>query len=268
MAVPGRDPGISPGHPAFRPDGPHPEEPLQAASRRRSSALFRTLLRDAASRLLRMRASETIGITARDTLCRHGRACAGHPDPVRLGASRIGITGTSPVMTAEGAVGGCEGRTYPPIHAVSLTALILRSRCKRRLEGGSGEHRKRAVLRDASLLRRAPICGFPHRHGRAGPGHPDQTSAAFPSSGSPAPIPGPSPGRGRGEAGHDDIRHAPAPRSRPDPRSFPAREQSVRQTAPGPVPRRRAMFTPSARRKIIFPPFTTHMIEESRLIPP
>jgi hypothetical protein len=129
MAVPGRDPGISPGHPAFRPDGPHPEEPLQAASRRRSSALFRTLLRDAASRLLlRMRASETIGITARDTLCPHGRACAGHPDPVRLGASRIGITGTSPVMTAEGAVGGCEGRTYPPIHAVSLTALILRSR--------------------------------------------------------------------------------------------------------------------------------------------
>jgi hypothetical protein len=180
----------------------------------------------------------------------------------------IEITGTKPVMTSEGAVGGCEGRTYPPIHAVSLTALILRSRCKRRLEGGSGEHRKRAVLRDASLLRRAPICGFPHRHGRAGPGHPDQTSAAFPSSGSPAPIPGPSPGRGRGEAGHDDIRHAPAPRSRPDPRSFPAREQSVRQTAPGPVPRRRAMFTPSARRKIIFPPFTTHMIEESRLIPP
>jgi hypothetical protein len=106
------------------------------------------------------------------------------------------------------------------------------------------------------------------RHGRACPGHPDQTSAAFPSSGSPAPIPGPSPGRGRGEAGHDDIRHAPAPRSRPDPRSFPAREQSVRQTAPGPVPRRRAMFTPSARRKIIFPPFTTDMIEGSRLILP
>ena len=126
-------------------------------------------------------------------------------------------------------------------------------------------------LRVLALGQTHPPCARHHtlsRHGRAGPGHPDQTSAAFPSSGSPAPIPGPSPGRGRGEAGHDDIRHASAPRSRPDPRSFPAREQSVRQTAPGPVPRWRAMFTPSARRKIIFPPFTTHMIEESRLIPP
>src|SRR5215213_6422468 len=38
---------------------PHPEEPLQAASRRRSSGLFRALLRDAASRLLlRMRAMD------------------------------------------------------------------------------------------------------------------------------------------------------------------------------------------------------------------
>ncbi|MFL5022397.1 MAG: hypothetical protein ACJ8DW_09110 [Microvirga sp.] len=50
-------------------------------------------------RLLRMRASETVGITARDTLCRHGRACPGHPDAVRRGALRIVITGTSPVMT-------------------------------------------------------------------------------------------------------------------------------------------------------------------------
>jgi hypothetical protein len=38
-------------------------------------------------RLLRMRARDTIGITARDTLCRHGRACLGHPDAVRRGAS-------------------------------------------------------------------------------------------------------------------------------------------------------------------------------------
>ena len=43
--------------------------------------------------------SETIGITARDTLCRHGRAGPGHPDAVRRSALRIGITGTSPVMT-------------------------------------------------------------------------------------------------------------------------------------------------------------------------
>jgi hypothetical protein len=50
-------------------------------------------------RLLRMRARDTIGITARDTLCRHGRACTGHPDAVRRSASGIGITGTSPVMT-------------------------------------------------------------------------------------------------------------------------------------------------------------------------
>jgi hypothetical protein len=39
------------------------------------------------SRLLRMRPSETIGIMARDTLCRHGRAGPGHPDAVRRGAS-------------------------------------------------------------------------------------------------------------------------------------------------------------------------------------
>jgi hypothetical protein len=50
-------------------------------------------------RLLRMRPRETVGITARDTLCRHGRACPGHPDAVRRSALRIGITGTSPVMT-------------------------------------------------------------------------------------------------------------------------------------------------------------------------
>jgi hypothetical protein len=62
-------------------------------------------------RLLRMRPSETIGITARDTLSRHGRACPGHPDAVRCRASGIGITGTSPVMTAEGAVGECQGGT-------------------------------------------------------------------------------------------------------------------------------------------------------------
>jgi hypothetical protein len=62
------------------------------------------------SRLLRMRPSETVGITARDTLYRHGRACPGHPDKVRLGASWTGITGTKPVMTSEGAVGGYEGR--------------------------------------------------------------------------------------------------------------------------------------------------------------
>ncbi|MFL5164523.1 MAG: hypothetical protein ACJ8CZ_19075, partial [Microvirga sp.] len=61
-------------------------------------------------RLLRLRASETVGITARDTLCRLGRACPGHPDKVRRGASWTGITGTRPVMTAEGAVGGYEGR--------------------------------------------------------------------------------------------------------------------------------------------------------------
>jgi hypothetical protein len=50
-------------------------------------------------RLLRMRPRETVGITARDTLCRHGRACPGHPDAVRRSALRIGITGTGPVMT-------------------------------------------------------------------------------------------------------------------------------------------------------------------------
>jgi hypothetical protein len=40
-----------------------------------------------------------IGITALDTLSRHGRPCAGHPDPVRDCAFPIGITGTSPGMT-------------------------------------------------------------------------------------------------------------------------------------------------------------------------
>ena len=50
-------------------------------------------------------------ITARDTLSRHGRACPGHPDAVRRGALRIVITGTRPVMTAEGAVGECQGGT-------------------------------------------------------------------------------------------------------------------------------------------------------------
>jgi len=45
-------------------------------------------------------AVQAIGITALDTLSRHGRACAGHLDPVRRSALRIGITGTSPVMTA------------------------------------------------------------------------------------------------------------------------------------------------------------------------
>jgi hypothetical protein len=34
----------------------------------------------------------------------------GHPDAVRRSALRIEITGTSPVMTSEGAVGGYEGR--------------------------------------------------------------------------------------------------------------------------------------------------------------
>jgi hypothetical protein len=31
----------------------------------------------------------------------HGRPCACHPDDVKRGASRIGITGTRPVMTKE-----------------------------------------------------------------------------------------------------------------------------------------------------------------------
>jgi hypothetical protein len=34
--------------------------------------------------------------------CRHGRACPGHSDPVRLALHTIGITGTSPVMTWRG----------------------------------------------------------------------------------------------------------------------------------------------------------------------
>ena len=38
-------------------------------------------------RLLRMRARDTIGITARDTLSRHHRACPGHLDPVKRYAS-------------------------------------------------------------------------------------------------------------------------------------------------------------------------------------
>ena len=49
--------------------------------------------------LLRMRASETIGITAGDTHSRHGRACPGHPDAVKRHAFPTEITGTRPVMT-------------------------------------------------------------------------------------------------------------------------------------------------------------------------
>ncbi|MBO1906397.1 hypothetical protein J4G37_16000 [Microvirga sp. 3-52] len=35
------------------------------------------------------------------TLLRHGRPCAGHPDPIRRCALRVGFTGTRPVMTGE-----------------------------------------------------------------------------------------------------------------------------------------------------------------------
>jgi hypothetical protein len=46
-----------------------------------------------------MRASETIGITALDTLCRHGRACPGRRDAEKRCAPTVEITGTRPVMT-------------------------------------------------------------------------------------------------------------------------------------------------------------------------
>jgi hypothetical protein len=42
-----------------------------------------------------------IGITALDTLSRHGRACPGHPDQTSAALQSIGITGTGPVMTWE-----------------------------------------------------------------------------------------------------------------------------------------------------------------------
>src|SRR4051794_32613157 len=56
-----------------------------------------------------MRARDTIGITARDTLCRHGRAGPGHPDAVRRGASHHRDHRDEPGDDGEGAVGGCEG---------------------------------------------------------------------------------------------------------------------------------------------------------------
>jgi hypothetical protein len=111
-------------------------------------------------RLLRMRPSETIGITARDTLSCHGRACPGHPGPEKLSASihwdhrdkpgddgrggsrrvrrpnetaggtkrrlSIGITGTRPriksgeVMTAEVSRGVPEGH---PSRSPALNAF-------------------------------------------------------------------------------------------------------------------------------------------------
>jgi hypothetical protein len=48
MAVPGRDPGISPGHPAFRPIALILRSSREAASRRRVRKSVELLLRDAA----------------------------------------------------------------------------------------------------------------------------------------------------------------------------------------------------------------------------
>jgi hypothetical protein len=81
-----------------------------------------------------MRPRETIGITARDTLSRHGRPCPGHPDAVRRGALRIEITGTSPVMTwrmsgPNGASRSGSGKAKPgtviPQRPGSITAAAL-----------------------------------------------------------------------------------------------------------------------------------------------
>src|SRR3712207_7179630 len=43
---------------------------------------------------------------------RHGRPCAGHPDCLKRGASRIGITGTSPVMRSEEHTSELQSRQY------------------------------------------------------------------------------------------------------------------------------------------------------------
>jgi hypothetical protein len=75
--------------------------------------------------------------------------------------------------------GGCEGRTYPPIHAVSLTALILRGRAAASRRGLRRAPEARCPARGFAPQAR-PICGFLRHDGQACPGHPDRTSAAFP----------------------------------------------------------------------------------------
>jgi hypothetical protein len=137
-------------------------------------------------RLLRMRPRETVGITARDTLCRHGRACPGHPDAVRRSALRIGITGTGPVMT-RGCV-QCSHFVIDTMYHLGSTlahpgptgrALARRRRCgagsgpaaglARRLAGGpwqpcAGPSRNASQSRVRGAVRLLP---FHHTH-RAG----------------------------------------------------------------------------------------------------
>jgi hypothetical protein len=114
LAVPGLDPGIGPGHlrlAAFPSSYLILRSSREAASRRRSSGLSGPSFETPLAAAPQDEAERDDRITARDTLSRHGRACPGHPDAVRRGALRIVITGTSPVMTAEGAVGECQGGT-------------------------------------------------------------------------------------------------------------------------------------------------------------
>jgi hypothetical protein len=130
MAVPGLDPGIRPGHPAFRLTAlilrsrckPRLEGGVQCSVDTPSRRSLTAAPQDEGERDERdhrpghplpswpglSRPSQCceawslhpIGIAALlDTLPRHGRSCPGHPDPVRCCALRIGITGTSPVMT-------------------------------------------------------------------------------------------------------------------------------------------------------------------------
>ena len=91
-----------------------------------------------------------IGITALDTLSRHGRACPGHPDDVRRCACRIGIPGTGPGMTAEGSRRVCNVLTlFLTLCFICAIPLLIPARRGARSRGVARVGRG-AVLQQAS----------------------------------------------------------------------------------------------------------------------